>query len=360
MNNKAQGINRWTDPWLVLIILLLVGYGLIVLYSAGGWLLIKKQLIRISIGLLAMLIISQIKPERLEQFTPILFAASIAMLLTVLFFGVSIKGSKRWLDLGISVQPSELCKITLPMMIAWLFRHTALPPGWKQLLIAGLTIALCAGLIYLQPDLGTAVLIAGSGAFVIYFAGISWRFILTVIGLGVASLPIWWQFAHGYQKQRVLMFFNPESDPLNYGWNIIQSKIAIGSGGLLGKGWQQGSQTQLDFLPEHSTDFILSVLSEDFGFLGIIILFILYTMLILRCFQIANNAKNTFNRLVCAALTTTFFVYIAINAGMVSGIFPVVGVPLPLISYGGTSVLTLLASFGIIISIHTHKKLIQK
>lgn len=348
------------DPLLSALLVLLLVYGLVVLYSAGGMVLVEKQAVRIILGLIGFYLVTQIRPERFEQFTPLAYAGSIVLLIAVLIVGIKVKGAQRWLDLGISIQPSELCKITLPMMVAWIFRHASLPPGWKHVMAAVLIIGLCVGLIYQQPDLGTSILIATSGLFVIYFAGISWKIIGGATVLSLLSAPIIWQFMHEYQKQRVLMFLNPESDPLNYGWNIIQSKIAIGSGGFWGKGWTQGTQTQLDFLPEHSTDFILSVLSEEFGFFGVLLLFILYLFIILRCLFIAQQAKNTYNRLLCGALTLIFFVYVVINAGMISGVLPVVGVPLPLVSYGGTSVLTLLASFGIITSVHSHKKLIQQ
>ncbi|GAA4810245.1 rod shape-determining protein RodA [Marinicella pacifica] len=348
------------DPLLSILLLTLLGGGLVVLYSAGGWILVERQLIRIVLGLAGFLVVTQIRPERFEQFTPYLFTLTVIMLVAVLFVGVTVKGAQRWLDIGISLQPSELGKITLPMMIAWLFRHAAIPPRWSTLLVAFAVIALVAGLIYQQPDLGTAILIALSGLFVIYLAGLSWRFIIGISALTVLSLPVLWYFLHDYQKHRVLTFLNPESDPLNRGWNIIQSKIAIGSGGFSGKGWMQGSQTQLDFLPEHSTDFILSVLSEEFGFLGVMVLFLLYFCIVMRCLYIAFHAKNTFNRLLCGALSLIFFVYVIINAGMISGLLPVVGVPLPLVSYGGTSILTLLLSFGIIASVHKHKKLIQQ
>ncbi len=348
------------DPVLLFLLLLLLGYGLVVLYSAGGMVLVERQVIRIALGLMVLYFITQIRPERFEQFTPLIFVGSIVLLVAVLLVGIKVKGAQRWLDLGITIQPSELCKFTLPMMVAWIFRHATLPPGWKHILGALLVIGLCTGLIYQQPDLGTSILIATSGLFVIYLAGISWRLIGGATLLGLMSTPVVWHFMHEYQKQRVLMFLNPESDPLNYGWNIIQSKIAIGSGGFWGKGWTQGTQTQLDFLPEHSTDFILSVMSEEFGFFGVLMLFTLYLLIIMRCLFIAQQAKNTYNRLLCGALTLIFFVYIVINAGMISGVLPVVGVPLPLVSYGGTSVLTLLASFGIITSVHSHKKLIQQ
>lgn len=348
------------DPLLLSLILILLAYGLVVLYSAGGMVLVEKQSVRIILGLLGLYLITQFRPERFEQFTPLAYTGTIVLLVAVLLVGITVKGAQRWLDLGITLQPSELCKITLPMMVAWIFRHASLPPGWRHIMAAFLAIGLCVGLIYLQPDLGTSILIATSGLFVIYLAGISWKMIGGAALLGLLSSPVVWHFMHEYQRQRVLMFLNPESDPLNYGWNIIQSKIAIGSGGFWGKGWTEGSQTQLDFLPEHSTDFILSVLSEEFGFFGVLLLFILYLLIILRCLYIAQQAKNTYNRLLCGALTLIFFVYVVINAGMISGVFPVVGVPLPLVSYGGTSVLTLLASFGIITAVHSHKKLIQQ
>lgn len=348
------------DPLLSALLIVLLAGGLIVLYSAGGWVLVERQMVRIVLGLAGFFVMTQIRPERFEQFTPYLYVITLLLLIAVLLVGITVKGAQRWLDIGISIQPSELGKITLPMMVAWLFRHSPIPPRWTTLAWALLVIALVAGLIYRQPDLGTALLIAFSGLLVIYLAGLSWKLITGLSSVVVLSLPVLWYFLHDYQKNRVLTFLNPESDPLNRGWNIIQSKIAIGSGGFTGKGWTEGSQTQLDFLPEHSTDFILSVLSEEFGFLGVLALFLLYFCIIMRCLYIAYHAKNTYNRLLCGALSLIFFVYVVINAGMISGLLPVVGVPLPLVSYGGTSILTLLLSFGIIASVYQHKKLIQQ
>lgn len=348
------------DPLLTCLLLLLLAGGLVVLYSAGGWILVERQFMRIMLGLVGFFMVTQIRPERLEQFTPHLFVITVLLLVAVLMVGITVKGAQRWLDLGISIQPSELGKITLPMMIAWLFKQSPIPPRWPSLITALAVIGLVAGLIYKQPDLGTAILIALSGLFVIYLAGLSWRKIVGMTAMVLSSLPVLWYFLHDYQKHRVLTFLNPESDPLNRGWNIIQSKIAIGSGGFTGKGWTEGTQTQLDFLPEHSTDFILSVLSEEFGFMGVLTLFLLYFCIIMRCLYIAYHAKNTYNRLLCGALSLIFFVYVVINAGMISGLLPVVGVPLPLVSYGGTSILTLLLSFGIITAVHKHKKLIQQ
>ncbi|WP_395374264.1 rod shape-determining protein RodA [Marinicella sp. W31] len=355
--------NQWQfriDPWLCSLLLAVIAYGLIVLYSAGGEVLVKKQAVRLTIGFVAFLIIAQIKPERFELFTPYVFVFSLLLLFAVFVFGSESKGAKRWLQLGIRFQPSELAKISIPLMLAWLLRFRSLPPDLKTLGLALVFILVPVSLVYKQPDLGTSILILISGAFVIFLAGLSWKIITAGVIGAIASTPILWYFMHDYQKSRVLQFFNPNDDPLNSGWNIIQSKIAIGSGGMFGKGWLSGTQTQLDFLPEHSTDFILSVLAEEFGFVGVLILFALYLMIIVRCFIIAQNAKNTYNRLICGALTMTFFVYVFINAGMISGMLPVVGIPLPLISYGGTSALTLMASFGIIMSVHTHKKLIQQ
>ncbi len=348
------------DWWLLTLILLLIAYGLVVLYSAGGPAMVKRQLVRLALGLTVLVVISQFKPERFEAFAPWVYLGSLLLLVAVLLIGVESKGAQRWLNLGISVQPSELAKITVPLMLAWLFRAQPLPPDWRALFKAVLLIGAPLALIVVQPDLGTSLLVAASGGFVIFLSGLSWKAIGGVLALLAVSAPVVWHFLYPYQKQRILMFLNPESDPLNSGWNIIQSKIAIGSGGLFGKGWQQGTQTQLDFLPEHSTDFILSVLSEEFGFAGVLALFSLYILILLRCFEVARNARSTFTRLTAGALALTFFVYVFINAGMISGILPVVGVPLPLVSYGGTSIITLLASFGIIMSIQTHKRLIQQ
>jgi rod shape determining protein RodA len=351
---------RFLDPWLILFILLLMAYGLFVLYSAGGPVLVKKQAIRLLLGLLVMLVLAQIRPERIAQFTPWLYVLTVLLLAAVLIAGDSSKGAQRWLYIGIRFQPSELAKLTVPLMVAWYLRHRPLPPDWRDTLVALLILLVPAALVVVEPDLGTAILVAAAGFFVLFLAGLSWRFLLASVALMVASAPVIWHFLHDYQKRRILTLLDPESDPLNAGWNIIQSKIAIGSGGLMGKGWLQGTQTQLDFLPEHSTDFILSVLAEEFGFVGVVILMLLYFLIILRGFQIAAAARDSFSRLIAGALTLTFFVYLFINAGMISGLLPVVGVPLPLVSYGGTSIITLMAAFGIILSVHNHKKLIKQ
>ncbi len=351
---------RFIDPWLLLLLLLLVSYGLLVLYSAGGPVLVKKQAVRLALGFAVMLVLAQIRPERIAQFTPWLYGLTVILLIAVLLVGDASKGAQRWLHIGIRFQPSELAKLTVPLIVAWYLRHRRLPPTWRDTLVAFVLLLVPAALVVVEPDLGTAILVAAAGVFVLFLAGLPWRFMLASLLGGVAAAPILWHFLADYQKRRVLTLLNPESDPLNAGWNIIQSKIAIGSGGLMGKGWLQGTQTQLDFLPEHSTDFILSVLAEEFGFVGVATLMFLYLLILFRSFQIAMAARDSFSRLIAGALTLTFFVYLFINAGMISGLLPVVGVPLPLVSYGGTSIITLMAAFGIILSVYNHKKLIKQ
>jgi len=360
-SNKTHHNKRhYIDWWLTAFILLLMSYGLVVLFSAGGWVLVKKQIIRLALGLVVMLLLAQVKPEKLAGITPWLYVMTILLLLAVSFFGYESKGATRWIKIGIRFQPSELAKLVIPLMIAWFYRYRVLPPDLKSVGTSLLILLIPVFLIFKQPDLGTSILVAVSGLFVLFLAGLSWKYIVGgFIALASAAPVMWLFFMKEYQKQRVLTFLNPTQDSLGSGWNIIQSKIAIGSGGLFGKGWQNGSQTQLDFLPEHSTDFILSVLSEEFGLVGVIILLLLYLAIILRGLFIASQAKDTFNRLIAGALTLTFFVYLFINAGMISGLLPVVGVPLPLVSYGGTSIITLMAGFGMIMSVYNHRKLLK-
>jgi rod shape determining protein RodA len=351
---------HYVDWWLLSFIFILMCYGLVILYSAGGWIIVKKQIIRLALGFIVMLLLAQLKPEKLAGITPWLYLMTVGLLVAVFLFGYESKGATRWLKIGIRFQPSELAKLTIPLVLAWFYRYRILPPSFKSVVISLIILAFPVLLIFKQPDLGTSILVAVSGFFVLFLAGLSWKYIIGAF-VAVASIaPIMWNFfLKTYQKNRVLTFLNPESDSLGSGWNIIQSKIAIGSGGLTGKGWQNGSQTQLDFLPEHSTDFILSVLSEEFGLIGVIALLTIYLAIILRSLYIAAKAKDTFNRLFAGALTLTFFVYLFINAGMISGLLPVVGVPLPLVSYGGTSIITLMASFGMIMSVHNHRKLLK-
>ena len=344
-------------------LLLLCGFGLVVLYSASGenLLQVERQLMRLGIAFAVLFALAQIHPHTLRRWSPWLYLAGVLMLALVLAMGVVGKGAQRWLDLGfMRFQPSELVKLATPMMIAWYLSSGSLPPRWKQLLVSLALILLPVLLIARQPDLGTAILVAASGLFVLFLAGMSWRLIAGLGVGGAAAAPILWHFMRDYQRKRVLTFLNPESDPLGAGYHIIQSKIAIGSGGLYGKGWLNGTQSQLEFLPERHTDFIFAVLGEEFGLVGAGILLLLYLFVILRGLQIAAQAQDSYSRLLAGALVLVFFVYLFVNTGMVSGMLPVVGVPLPLVSYGGTSLVTLLAGFGMLMSIHTHRKLLPK
>jgi rod shape determining protein RodA len=343
-------------------LLLLCAIGLGVLYSAGGedLGLLKRQLIRIGVGLGILLFIAQIPPDLLRRWAPWLYALSVGMLIAVLLAGEVGKGAQRWLNLGFfRFQPSELTKVAVPMMVAWFFAEKRLPPSWGRLAIAALLIVIPVLLIARQPDLGTSLLVASAGIFVLFLAGLSWRFIG---GLVVAAIPLAWAVwewgMREYQRNRVLTFIDPERDPLGTGYHIIQSKIAIGSGGVYGKGWLNGTQSQLEFLPERTTDFIFAVISEEFGLNGVLILLALYLFIIFRGLYIASQAQDTFGRLLGGSLILVFFVYLFVNTGMVSGILPVVGVPLPLVSYGGTSMVTIMAGFGILMSIQTHRRLL--
>lgn len=351
------------DGWLLLGILMLLSASTLLVYSASGGDIdvTYRHILRIGFALALMLIFAQIPPNILYLFTPWLFLAGILMLIAVILFGDVGKGAQRWLDLGpVKFQPSELMKLVLPMTIAWLFAHSNLPPSYRRLAAGALLIAFTAGLIVVQPDLGTSLLIAMSGLFVLFFAGLPWKIIFGAIVATVVSLPIVWHFMHAYQKQRVLTFLDPETDPLGSGYHIIQSKIAIGSGGIEGKGFMGSTQAHLDFLPESTTDFIFSVLAEEFGLIGVILLLTLYVFVIARGLFIASQAQGNFSRLVASSLMMTLFVYVFVNIGMVSGLLPVVGLPLPLMSYGGSALVTLMISFGILMSIHTHKKLLSQ
>ncbi|KJV07304.1 rod shape-determining protein RodA [Methylocucumis oryzae] len=331
----------------------------VILYSAGGQSMdvLFRQFARIGLAFGLMTALAHVNPYQFKRFSAILFGIGIVLLLAVLIMGQIGKGAQRWLELGFfRFQPSEMIKITTPMMIAWFLSEHALPPRFKELLIATALILIPTLLIAVQPDLGTAILVASSGAGVLFFAGLSWRLIIAIIALLAALTPIIWHFMRDYQRDRVKTFLDPEADPLGRGYHIIQSKIAIGSGGIYGKGWLGSTQSELDFLPESSTDFIFAVFAEEFGLFGCVSLLILYLTIIARCLYIASQAQDTYCRLLASSLAFTFFVYVFVNIGMVIGILPVVGVPLPLISYGGTSIVTLLAGFGILMSIHTHKK----
>ena len=351
------------DPPLLVGLLLLAGFGLIILYSAGGEDMsqIWRQAIRLGVAFAAMLFMAQINPDTLQRWSHWIFGLGLAMLLAVLVLGVVGKGAQRWLDLGvIRFQPSEMMKIAVPMMVAWYFAEKSLPPRLRHLFVALLIILVPTLLIAKQPDLGTAILIAGTGFFVLLFAGMRWRLLGYASLLATPLLWLLWEFGmRDYQRRRVLTFLNPENDPLGAGYHIIQSKIAIGSGGLYGKGWLNGTQSHLEFLPERHTDFIFSVFGEEFGFMGVIFLLAAYLFVLLRSLYIASQAQDTFGRLLGGGLVLSFFIYLVVNIGMVSGLLPVVGVPLPLLSYGGSSMVTMLAGFGILMSIHTHRKLLK-
>lgn len=349
------------DGPMLFALMLLAAIGLIVIYSAGSQDsgLMLRQIIRLLLGFIIMTAIAQIHPRTLSHWTPWIFVAGVLMLVFVLILGDIGKGAQRWLNLGLfRFQPSELMKLALPMMIAYYLSHTPLPPRKLRLLACSLLVIIPTVLVIKQPDLGTALLIASSGVFALFLAGIRWRLIISMLVLLVGSAPFAWNMMHEYQQRRVLTFINPETDPLGAGYHIIQSTIAIGSGGVYGKGWLNGTQSHLDFLPERSTDFIFAVLSEEFGLIGVLLLLAIYLFITARGLMIASQAQDTFTRLLSGSLTLTFFVYIFVNIGMVSGLLPVVGVPLPLISYGGTSLVTIMAGFGILMSIKTHRKLV--
>ncbi len=352
------------DPILLVLLLTLGIVGLFILYSASGqnMIYVEKQATRFGIALVVMFVFAQFDPGVYKRWSPWLFALGVLALLGVMLFGTGAKGAQRWLQLpGLPrFQPSEFMKLVVPMMIAWYLSRRYLPPAKRDVLASLALIFVPVFFIIRQPDLGTSILIAASGIFVLMLAGISWRLVFGFLALVAAAAPLMWMFVmRDYQKQRVLTFLDPESDPLGAGWNIIQSKTAIGSGGAWGKGWLDGTQSQLNFLPESHTDFIIAVCAEEFGFVGVLMLLGLYVLIVLRGLHIALKAQESFSRLLGGSLILTFFVYVFVNIGMVSGILPVVGVPLPLVSYGGTSAVTLMAAFGVLMSIHTHRKMLS-
>jgi rod shape determining protein RodA len=356
--------NDWhIDLPLALGLVILSVTSMFVLYSSSGQNvdLMWRQAIRFVLAFVLMIVLAQIHPDILKRWVMWVYVAGVILLIAVMLFGDVGKGAQRWLNLGVfRFQPSEMMKLAVPMMVAWYLSEHPLPPDGKRIFIAALIIATPVILIAKQPDLGTALLIAGAGFFVLFFAGMRWRLIGSIVGIAAACAPVAWYFMHDYQRQRVLTLLNPESDPLGAGYHIIQSKIAIGSGGLFGKGWLNGSQSHLNFLPERSTDFIFSAFSEEFGLLGVLALLTVYLFILIRGLLIATQAQDTFTRLVAGSLTMTFFTYVFVNIGMVIGLLPVVGVPLPLISYGGTSIVTVIASFGILMAIHTNRKLLPR
>ena len=349
------------DGLLLFLISLISLIGVFVLYSASNESLevLSRQLLRILIAFTALIITSQLSIDFIRRISPWGFFSGLLLLLLVLFSGDIGQGAQRWLNLGVRFQPSEVMKLAVPMMVAWYLYDKKIPPTGKQMLIISILILMPSFLIAKQPDLGTSILVFTAGMLVVFLSGIHFRYIITLIFLAFPSSLLLWKFMAEYQKQRVVTLLNPDSDPLGAGYNIIQSKIAIGSGGLFGKGWTNGSQVQLEFLPEKSTDFIFAVIGEEFGLLGLLTILLIYILIIARGLFIASQATDLYSRLLAGSISLTFFVYVFVNAAMVIGLTPIVGVPLPLISYGGTSMVTLMIGFGILMSINSNRKLLS-
>lgn len=362
IRRMARFFTAHIDGLLFVAILLLMTTGLVVLFSASNASLarVSAQLMNMLVALTVMWVFANIPPHYLTRLSLPVYLLGLALLIGVALFGDVVNGARRWLHVGVTrIQPSELMKIAVPLMLAWYFDRYEATLRLKNYLFAAVFLLVPVGLIARQPDLGTAVLIFSSGCFVLFLAGLSWRIIAGIIVAGLASLPFLWSVLHDYQRQRILMLLDPAQDPLGSGYHTIQSTIAVGSGGIFGKGWMNGTQTHLDFIPERTTDFIFAVYSEEFGLFGNLVLLFLLLLVIARGMVITANAPTLFTRLLAGAITLTFFTYAFVNMGMVSGILPVVGVPLPLISYGGTSLVTICLGFGILMSIQTHKKLVQ-
>ncbi|AMX01907.1 rod shape-determining protein RodA [Microbulbifer thermotolerans] len=352
---------RWhIDVPLLVLLMVLASVGLGVLYSAaaGEVHYVKRQAVFMALAFVGMFVIAQIPLDVYRRWSPWAYLGGCGLLVAVLFFGAGAKGAQRWLELGgFRFQPSEIMKLAVPMSVAAFLHKRSLPPTFATVVGALAIVAVPAALIVRQPDLGTSILIAASGLFALYLAGLSWRMIGgAAVAMLVAAWPIWQWGLRDYQRQRILTLFNPDADRLGAGWNIFQSKAAIGSGGLLGKGYMQGTQSQLDFLPESHTDFIIAVLSEEWGMRGALLLLLLYVLIIARGIYISFMAQQVFGRLLAGSITLTFFVYVFVNIGMVTGLLPVVGVPLPMVSYGGTSLITLMAGFGILMAIGTERR----
>jgi rod shape determining protein RodA len=354
-------LQRWhIDVPLFYALLALTAISLIVVYSASAenFTILVKHVLRLIMGFGILFLIAQIRPEDLRRLAPVLFGLGVILLIAVLGVGTVLKGARRWLGVGgMSFQPAEVMKLALPMMLAWYFARVPLPPNLRQMALAGIITIVPVALIAKQPDLGTAMLVLGSGFAMLFLAGMYWRILIAFATLAAVAIPYVWTHLHGYQQKRILTLLDPASDPLGAGYHTLQGMIAIGSGGFFGKGWLNSSQAHLDYLPESSTDFIFAVFAEEFGLLGILVLLGIYLFIVYRGFMIALLAQDSFTRLLAGGLTLVFFFYFFVNVGMVSGILPVVGVPLPLISYGGTALVTLMAAFGMLMSIHTHRKM---
>ena len=348
------------DLWLLLGLFAITGYGLLVLYSASGGSekMFTNRVMQVSLGLGVMFVMAMIPPRTYKQISPYLYAVTIVILVMVDVFGETSKGAQRWLNLGfVRFQPSEIAKLAVPLMVATFLSNRPLPPNFRDTAIALAIIVFPTLLVAAQPDLGTSILVCAAGIFVLFLAGLSWKLISAGVVFLAGFIPIMWFFLmHDYQKTRVMTLIDPEKDPLGAGYHIIQSKIAIGSGGLHGKGWMEGTQSQLEFLPEPHTDFIFAVLSEELGMIGVLILLSIYLFIIARGLMLGAKSDNAFGRILSGGTALLFFVYVFVNIGMVSGILPVVGVPLPLFSYGGTSYVTLMAAFGLMMSSYVHRK----
>ena len=361
-----RSLARWLHLDLVLLVplILIMALGLLVLFSAsdGDWDTVSRQLRNFVVGWGALLVVAQIRVDTIQRWSPVLYLFALGLLLMVLFFGVGAKGAQRWLSLGvIRFQPSEVMKIAMPLAVAFWVVRNGLPPRLGVTMVGLLVIAIPAVVIAMQPDLGTALLVAASGGFVIFMAGVSWWQIMAGIIAALGAIwPAWLFVLKDYQKQRIMTLFDPEADKLGAGWNIIQSKTAIGSGGWSGKGWMQGTQSHLDFLPESQTDFVIAVLAEEWGFRGVLCLLALYGLIVGRGFWISLRAQTTYARLLASAITLTFCVYVVVNMGMVAGLLPVVGVPLPFVSFGGTAIVTLMLGFGILTAISTENRIMAQ
>jgi len=359
-----QAIVDHLDLPLLMVVTGLLGIGLMTIYSAtasDGFEKLDKQLVNMAVSMIVMVVISQMPPQKLMRFAIPLYTLGVVLLLGVAMFGIVVNGSRRWISLGVvRIQPSEIMKIAMPLMLAWYFHKHESMLRARHFVVATVLLLVPIAFILKQPDLGTSLLIGAAGFFVIFFAGLPWKVILGLGAAAGAALPFAWTMLHDYQRRRVLTLLDPTSDPLGAGYHIIQSTIAIGSGGGLGKGWLKGSQTHLEFIPEKHTDFIFAVFSEEWGLLGNGILLVLFILLIGRGLMIAAAAPTMFSRLLAASITLVMFIYAFVNMGMVSGILPVVGVPLPFVSYGGTALVTLFVGIGILMSIHTHRMLVKK
>ncbi len=357
-----QRIKTNIDPFLMGCIFFSCIVGLFVLYSASGGNLdrVFSQFINMVAALGIMWLAANTSPHYLERIALPLFILGLLMLIGVALFGEISHGARRWLNLGVGrIQPSELMKIAAPMMLAWYFAKREESLQWADYALGAIFLVIPVGLIMKQPDLGTALIITAAGFYVLFLAGLSWKILGGLIVTSGVMAPIFWSMMHDYQRKRIEILFDPYQDPLGAGYHTIQASIALGSGGFAGKGWMNGTQSQLDFLPERTTDFIFAVFGEEFGFLGNLLLLILFLLLIGRCLVISSQAQNTFTRLLAGSITLTFFTYVFVNMAMVSGVLPVVGVPLPFVSYGGTSLVTILLGFGILMSIHSHKTLMS-